>query len=39
VTARYDFEGYQTGGIEVNESGNDACEMCKGSMSLTLTAP
>jgi hypothetical protein len=38
VTSRYDFENYQPGGIEVTESGNDACAVCKGSMSLTLTS-
>ncbi|MDB4979473.1 MAG: hypothetical protein JWM82_225 [Myxococcales bacterium] len=38
VTSRYDFENYQPGGIEVMESGNDACAVCKGSMSLTLTS-
>jgi hypothetical protein len=37
VTARFDFEGYQAGGIELGELGNEACEACKGSMSLTLT--
>jgi hypothetical protein len=37
VTARYDFENYQPGGIEVVEFGNDACASCKGSMSLTLS--
>lgn len=37
VTARFDFEGYQSGGIELGELGNEACEACKGSMSLTLT--
>jgi hypothetical protein len=37
VTARFDFEGYQSGGIELGEQGNDACELCKGSMSLVLT--
>jgi hypothetical protein len=38
VTSRYDFENYQPGALEVNESGNDACAMCKGQMSLALTA-
>jgi hypothetical protein len=38
VTSRYDFENYQPGGLEVMESGNDACAVCKGSMSLTLTS-
>jgi hypothetical protein len=37
ITARYDFEGYQPGGIEVNEQGDETCTPCKGSMSLTLT--
>lgn len=37
VTARFDFEGYQPGGVEVSELGNDACELCKGSMSLSLS--
>ena len=36
VTARYDFEGYQPGGIEVTELGDETCAPCKGSMSLTL---
>jgi hypothetical protein len=38
VTSRFDFENYQPGGIDVTESGNDACAVCKGSMSLTLTS-
>jgi hypothetical protein len=37
VTARYDFEGFQPGGIEVTELADDTCAPCKGSMSLTLT--
>jgi hypothetical protein len=37
VTARYDFENYQPGGIEVVESGSDSCTACMGSMSLALT--
>jgi hypothetical protein len=37
VTARYDFELYQPGGIEMNRTGGDDCSSCKGSMSLTLT--
>jgi hypothetical protein len=37
VTSRYDFENYQPGGIEVTEVGNDACSMCKGMMSVSLT--
>jgi hypothetical protein len=37
VTARYDFELYQPGGIEANQTGGDDCSSCKGSTSLTLT--
>jgi len=37
VTARYDFEQYQPGGLEMNRSGGDDCSSCKGSLSLTLT--
>jgi hypothetical protein len=36
VTARYDFAGDQTGGIEVIEKSN-ACSSCLGSMTLMLT--
>jgi hypothetical protein len=37
VTARFDFEGYQPGGIEVTELGDETCSPCQGSMSLTLS--
>ena len=37
VTARYDFELYQPGGIEMDRSGGDDCSTCKGSLSLMLT--
>jgi hypothetical protein len=36
VTARYDFEGYQPGGIEALDFGDDACTACKGYLSLSL---
>jgi hypothetical protein len=36
ITARYDFEGYQPGGLEALDFGDTACGACKGSMSLTL---
>ena len=36
VTARYDFEGYQPGGIESLDFGDQACGACKGSLSATL---
>jgi hypothetical protein len=40
VTAQYDFEGYQPGGIDVVESGSTAgCTACKGYMRLTLSSP
>jgi hypothetical protein len=37
VTARYDFDGDPSGGIEVNEQSDSACATCSGSMTLTLT--
>lgn len=37
VTARYDFDGDPSGGIEVNEQGAAGCATCQGSMMLTLT--
>jgi hypothetical protein len=37
VTAHYDFEGYQPGGIEAVDLGNDSCAACKGSLSLALS--
>jgi len=37
VTARYDFEYYQPGGIDAADLGDDACSACKGSLSLALT--
>jgi hypothetical protein len=36
VTARYDFEGFQPGGIEALDFGDDACNTCKGSLSASL---
>jgi len=37
VTAHYDFEGYEPGGIEAGEVGDDSCTLCKGSFSITLS--
>ncbi len=36
ITARYDFEGYQPGGIDAQDFGDQACGACKGSMSVVL---
>jgi hypothetical protein len=36
ITARYDFEGYQPGGIDALDFGDQACGACKGSMSVAL---
>jgi hypothetical protein len=38
VTARYDLESYEPGGIDVYQAGNDACAACKGFMKLALSA-
>ncbi|HEY2732252.1 MAG TPA: hypothetical protein VGK52_20065 [Polyangia bacterium] len=37
VTAHYDFEGYEPGGIEAGQVGDDSCTACKGALSLELT--
>jgi hypothetical protein len=37
VTAHYDFEGYEPGGIEAGEVGDDSCTACKGGLSLELS--
>jgi hypothetical protein len=37
ITARYDLEGFQPGGIESLSNGDAACGGCKGSMSVVLT--
>jgi len=37
VSAHYDFEGYEPGGIEAGEVGDDSCTACKGSLSLKLS--
>jgi hypothetical protein len=37
VTAQYDFENYQPGGIDVVESGSVTCDGCKGFMAVILT--
>jgi hypothetical protein len=36
ITARYDFEGYQPGGLESLDFGDSSCGTCKGSVNLTL---
>jgi hypothetical protein len=36
ITAHYDFEGYQPGGIEALDFGDQSCAACKGSMSVAL---
>jgi hypothetical protein len=36
ITARYDFEGYQPGGIDALDFGDQTCGACKGSMSVAL---
>ena len=38
VTAHYDFEGYEPGGIEEVDVGDDSCSACKGSLSLALAS-
>jgi hypothetical protein len=37
VTAHYDFEGYQPGGLEAVDFGDAACVACKGSLGLALS--
>jgi hypothetical protein len=36
ITAHYDFEGYQPGGIDAVEFGDATCGACQGSMSVAL---
>jgi hypothetical protein len=36
ITAHYDFEGWEPGGIEALDLGGQACGACKGGMSVAL---
>lgn len=38
ITAHYDFEGYEPGSLDALEFGDDVCGVCKGSLSVGLSA-